>query len=163
MSGSIYLDTNILISLFEGDGPAHNALWDFIRLAIDLDGVSFHTSALSFAELLVKPYASRDDVLARHYLTLAKSEGWLTVHQVGPAIIDTAAVIRARRRLRLPDAIHLATAAIHSCRHFLTFDAGIVSMPTLDHPISGKPVGISVDVIRPDQYSLSELAKALIT
>jgi predicted nucleic acid-binding protein len=161
LSGSIYLDTNILISLFESHGASQASLWEFMRFAVDAEDVVLHTSALSFAELLVKPYANRDEILARQYLTLAKSQDWLSVHEIEPAVIDMAAVIKARLRLRLPDAIHLASATVHSCDYFLTFDVGITSVPTLDHPISGKPLGTSVQVVHPDPMSLLELSRAV--
>jgi predicted nucleic acid-binding protein len=161
LSNSIYLDTNILISLFEGDATDFEALWLFIHSGIISERITFHTSALSFAELLVKPYRSRNMALAQQYLSLARSEDWLAVFQVSPLVIDTAATIRARYRIRLPDAIHLATAATLSCRYFLTFDTGVPGLEDLEHPLSTSPVYPAIAIIRPDPASLAELSKAL--
>jgi predicted nucleic acid-binding protein len=161
LKGSIYLDTNILVALFEGEKAAYGALWEFMDEAIRSKDVSFHTSALSFAELLVKPYRTRNETLARHYLQLAKSEDWLTVEKVVPTIIETAAALRVRMKLRLPDAMHLATAACAGCSYLLTFDVGITGLPNLDHPISGRSIGPVVEVIHPYPLPLQELSKAL--
>jgi predicted nucleic acid-binding protein len=158
---SLYLDTNILISLFEGQHPRQLTLRAFMNLAIGSGNVAFHTSALSFSELLVKPYRTKDEVLAQHYLQLARSTDWLTVHQVAPIVIETAAALRAGTSLRLPDAIHVATAMLADCDHILTFDVGITSLPQLQHPISGKPMGRPIEAVHPDDRSLRELSEAL--
>lgn len=161
MSLSLYLDTNVLISLYEGAGETHDALWSLVDLSVGRDDISFHTSALAFSELLAKPYRERDRELARQYLTLAKSEGWLSVWDVSPKVIELAAVIRATLRLKLPDAIQFSTAMLGHCSHILTSDAGFLDHGNLTHPISGKPLAVSVIALRPDPISISELAKAL--
>ena len=92
---------------------------------------------------------------------LARSIDWLTVHGIVPTVIETAAAVRAATSLRLPDALHVATAVSASCDYFLTFDVGITSLPQLQHPISGKPMGRPIKAVYPDETSLSELAQAL--
>lgn len=161
LKGSIYLDTNILIALFEGQQPRQLAIREFMNLAIEAGNVAFHTSALSFSELLVKPYRSKDEPLAHHYLQLARSTDWLAVHEISPIVIETAAALRAATSLRLPDALHMATAMRACCPHFLTFDIGIASVPQLQHPISGRPMGRPVEAVHPDDRSLQELSEAL--
>lgn len=161
MKGTLYLDTNVIIALFETQELKPDGLWGFMNQAIAAETVSFHTSTLSFSELLVKPYRNKDELLARQYLQLAKSEDWLTVQSISPTVIEIAAALRAVARLRLPDAIHVATAMSAHCDHILTFDLGITDLPQLDHPISGKPVGRPIDVVHPDDSSLRELSKAL--
>ena len=157
----LYLDTNILISLYESADETHDALWSLVNLSVGRDDIEFHTSALSFSELLAKPYRERDRRLARQYLTLAKSEGWLTVWDVSPRVIELAAVIRSVLRMKLPDAIHFSTAVVGQSSHILTADAGFIAHGDLEHPISGKSLSISVSTLRPDPASISELVKAL--
>lgn len=160
MSFSLYLDTNVLISLYESEGEGHDALWQLVNLSVDRDDISFCTSALSFTELLSKPYRERDRQLARQYLALARSDDWLTVHDIGPRIIELAAVIRATLRMKAPDAIHFATAILGDCDYMLTFDAGFLGHGDLVHPISGGSIGMRVSTIRPDAASVAELVKA---
>ena len=161
MSLSLYLDTNVLISLYEGIGETHDALWQLVNAGAGRNDISFQTSSLSFSELLAKPYRERNRHLARQYLTLAKSDGWLSVRDVGPKVIELAAVIRATLRMKLPDAIHFATAILGNCSHILTSDAGFLDHRNLVHPISGRSITISVAAVRPDTASIAELAKAL--
>ena len=161
MNLSLYLDTNVLISLYEGEGETHDALWQLVNASVGRDDISFHTSSLSFSELLAKPYRERNHRLARQYLTLAMSDGWLVAHDVGARVIELAAVIRAALRMKLPDALHFATAIIGGCSHMLTSDAGFLGHGDLAHPISGGSIPVSVVAIRPDAASIASLAKAL--
>jgi predicted nucleic acid-binding protein len=161
LRNSIYLDTNVLIALFEGTGASHDSLWKLVSRAVGDTPALFHTSALSFTELLTKPYRDRNHVLARQYLLLARSEDWLSVWPVNPGVIELTAVIRARFRLKLPDAVHVATAVATSCQYFVTFDLGITDLMGLAHPITDESIEASIRVIRPDPVSLSELAQAL--
>ena len=161
MTNSIYLDTNVLIALFEGKGSSHDGLWKLVSLAVGDTPAVFHTSALSFTELLTKPYRDRNHVLARQYLLLARSEDWLSVWPVTPGVIELTAVIRARFRLKLPDAVHVATAATSRCQYLVTSDLGITDLMGLAHPITDESIEASIKVIRPDPISLAELAQAL--
>jgi predicted nucleic acid-binding protein len=161
LTGSIYLDTNILIAMFEGRREIHGDLWEFMNEAIRSSKVVFHASALSFAELLVKPYRERNEHLSLQYMQLARSDDWLRVHRVDPIVIETAAALRALTRASLPDAVHMATAMSAACSYLMTFDLGITDLPDLEHPISGRPFGRGIQVIHPSPTSLSELAQAL--
>lgn len=76
-------------------------------------------SAVTVAEVLTGPFAAGDDVLAERYrAALAK---W-TVVPVTEELAATAARFRARFRLRLPDAIQLATAVQTSSWALVTHD-----------------------------------------
>lgn len=158
---SLYLDTNVLISLHESAGETHESLWALVNTSVGRDDVSFCTSSLAFSELLAKPYRDRDYELARQYLSLARSQSWLSVLGVSAKVIELAAVMRARLRLKLPDAIHLSTAIAAKCTHLLTSDAGFFELDDITHPISGMPVAVGVTAIRPDPYSISELLRTL--
>jgi predicted nucleic acid-binding protein len=72
--------------------------------------------------MLVGPFqANRPDVVSRYDDFLRTSEN-LTVVPVGRAVLLGAARQRARLRLLMPDAIHVATALEAGCDLFLTND-----------------------------------------
>ena len=160
MTFSLYLDTNVLISLHESADETHEALWFLVNASVGRDDVTFHTSSLTFSELLAKPYRDRDRRLARQYLSLARSKSWLSVSDVSAKVIELAAVIRSTLRLKLPDAIHLSTALSANCTHLLTSDAGFFELGDIVHPISGIPIAVDITTIRPDPLSIAALAKA---
>ena len=67
-------------------------------------------SAITLAEVLAGPIASGNEVLAETYrAALTQAQGWSVV-PVTEQIAVAAARFRTKHRLRLPDAIQLATA-----------------------------------------------------
>jgi len=159
---SVYLDTNILIQLFEGAGELHDALWALIGKSSSANGPRFQTSALSFAEVLVKPYRENNTELVNLYQALSHSNDWLSVVYVAPSVIDRAAMIRASvGKIKLPDAIHLATASVLRSSHFMTQDMGISNLPSLANPFTGEALLPSIEIVRLDIASLHALSEAL--
>jgi predicted nucleic acid-binding protein len=158
---SIYLDTNVIIAMVEGPDAASQTLDNFVRGAVAAHKATFHISALCMAELLVLPYRNGNRALAEDYLGLAARITGLETHPVSDAILDVAAVLRANiNRLKLPDAIHLATASMARCDCFLTFDKGLSDVAAISHPVFTDQTIAPVTVIRPDPDALAALAKA---
>jgi predicted nucleic acid-binding protein len=84
--------------------------------------IAAFSSDLTAAELLVKPFKDQDaSAEAACRAILFGNEG-VSVGDVSREIIIEAASIRASRTLKLPDAIHLATAKHFNCDVFLTND-----------------------------------------
>ena len=82
------------------------------------------TSGLSVAECLVRPFAlARDDLVHLYRETLSSQPG-LAIAPVHFDVLITAARLRAQLGLKLPDAIHAATAQSTGCTALLTNDAG---------------------------------------
>lgn len=157
----LYLDTNILIALNEGEGPTQRLLEILLVRGFE-KGIRFSTSALTFSELLVRPYRDNKLELARAYYALAKGADWLDILPVTPAVLDGAAVIRARAsRIKLPDAIHLASASQDGCDCVLSADLGLVDLGAFDHPLT-KGLGVRpLTVLRPDEPTLTSLIESL--
>jgi predicted nucleic acid-binding protein len=99
--------------------------------AIDKGQLSAVTSELTLAEVLVKPLADHNDDLCRLYETTLWTSRGLSVLPVTRAILRGAAQLRASTNVRLPDAIHLATANAAGCDSFLTNDQQLQSRTTL--------------------------------
>ena len=79
-------------------------------------------STTSLAEVLTGPLRHGNERLANEYRTaLTAPPAWLVV-SLTPEIAHRAARIRARTRLRLPDAVQLATALETSCTALVTHD-----------------------------------------
>ena len=122
----IYLDTNAAILLIEGDGLLRDLMRDLASKASSQPSAILCTSALTISELLVKPLRNGDQKLVEVYRAWGSGLPWLQIIPVESRILDTAAQLRARRNsLKLPDAIHVASAFAVAATHFLTEDRGI--------------------------------------
>ena len=120
----VYLDTNILIYAVEGL-PEHAGTIGALFDRIDAGEVRATTSELTLAEALAKPLETGRNDIARLYEDMLSSAGPFVVLPVGRAILLEAAGLRARLKLRLPDAIHVATALAARCEIFLSNDRKI--------------------------------------
>ncbi|MDM9626938.1 PIN domain-containing protein [Rhizobium sp. S152] len=154
----LYLDTNIFIDLFEG-GPATRQLETLLMLARDKQSEPyFSTSELTYSELIVKPYKAKDDEALAVYDDMLKTSEWLSVLPVDRTILRYAAMMCAGSgNLKLPDAIHIATALQTGCSHFLSADLGIRGPYSLPEDAAAAPLV----VLRPDDATLTSLIESL--
>lgn len=83
------------------------------------------TSEITLAECLVKPFADKDIFAVETYMTLLGGQPDLPVIPISRQILLSAAQLRAETKLKLPDAIHVATAKWAECSAFITNDRGI--------------------------------------
>lgn len=121
----IYLDSNVFIYLIESPVAKYPLLFKFMQL-VEQGSISAVTSDLTFGELLVKPYAE-DAALANTYFELSSNSHVLKLAPVNREIILHAARLRSLKKgLKLPDAIHLATAEHAGCDAVLTNDRDLV-------------------------------------
>ena len=108
-NSSAYLDTNIFIYHLEDRLP-YSELTQIIFDKTEEKSLQAHTSALTLLELNVKPYQlNRPDRALAHF-ALLKNLPHLFIHSLNPEMSDTAARLRAKYKLKTPDAIHLACA-----------------------------------------------------
>jgi predicted nucleic acid-binding protein len=112
----IYLDTCIVIYLTE-DHPDFGAT---TRSAISGGkGKRFCISPLIELECLVLPLRQGNRALIERY----ESFFWRYESlDLSPTVYRIAAELRARYRLKTPDALHLAAAKFHGCREIWTND-----------------------------------------
>ncbi len=92
---------------------------------IDERRIEVVTSEIALAECLVKPFADKDIFAVETYLTLLGEQPKLPVIPISRPILISAAQLRAETKLKLPDAIHVATAKWAECSAFVTSDRGI--------------------------------------
>ncbi|MGB3299444.1 MAG: PIN domain-containing protein [Phormidesmis sp.] len=117
----IYLDTNTWIYALEGYSEFRSELTLLFEQmqAGTLTGI---TSELTLAELLVKPCRDRDlEQQVRYKKAIANRKNFFVMPVLRDLLID-AAEVRAKTQLKLPDAIHAATALRTKCTTLLTND-----------------------------------------
>lgn len=135
MAPSAYCDANILIEALEDAGERGDFALHLFDAASD-GRLRIVTSTLSLAETLVKPLASKDRKLARAYALLFNTpKSGLAAVEIDRRILARAAFVRVRKgSIRLPDAIHIATAECTGCDAILTRDkawSGATRVPLL--------------------------------
>ena len=81
------------------------------------------TSTITMAELLVLPYRTANQDLVNRFYGLLTTYPHLEWIAPDLEIADLAARFRAQYRLRMPDALHAATAAGRQATGFVTNDA----------------------------------------
>lgn len=138
----VYLDTNALIGILEKADRLDEAQ-DRLVGKINDGGLEAVTSELALAECLVKPIANRDEALVQDYMwLLAADSKFLQVKPVTRDVILEAARVRAGAGIKLPDAIHVATANLADCDAFVSNDKRLAAATAMTFKLwseLGKP------------------------
>ncbi len=117
-----YLDANVFIYAFEGHADFAAPLQHLFGAAAR-KALPAVTSELTLAEVLVRPFREGRADLAELYFRRLRPQGGLTVVPVSRTVLIEAAQLRAALpTLKLPDAIHAASARLHGCAVLLTND-----------------------------------------
>jgi predicted nucleic acid-binding protein len=117
----LYLDTNILVFAVE-EGNPWTALLRELFAAIDERAIQTFTSELTVAEVLAKPLALGATDLIEKYEVLLSPASLIRVVPVDRTILRAAAELQGQLRIKLADAIHVATAKHSACDCLLTND-----------------------------------------
>ena len=120
----VYLDTNVFIYAVEAVEEYAAAIESLFGL-IEEGQVKACTSELALAEALAKPFEIGRDDIAQIYNAMVTPSVWLSVLAVSRPILIEAARLQARLRMRLPDAIHVASALAADCTALLSNDRRI--------------------------------------
>ncbi len=134
----LYLDSNVFIALFETNDRLSSAIMAMMTRGRAVSERCFVTSRLSLAEVVVKPKRSGDANLLAGYLDWLGeprplSRATLDVIDVDTAVLLSAGELRARHpAMKLPDAVHVATAMISGCSHVLSADLRLQAAATGD-------------------------------
>ena len=127
----VYLDANIFIYSIEVIEPWANELND-VFVGLRSKEFSAVTSNLSLSECLVLPFKENRQDLIQVYRQTFLPRPYLDISSIDNAVLIFAANIRAQTGLKLPDAIHAATALTHQCTAMLTNDAGFKRVSGID-------------------------------
>jgi predicted nucleic acid-binding protein len=120
----VALDTNCFIYYLEG-GPWAEALKDCLFGPVERGELYAVTSVLTLTELLVRPMSLGRFDVADEYSALISSYPQLRLVPLTMEVAVRSAELRARFRVRTPDAIQLATAIEAGASLFLTNDTGM--------------------------------------
>jgi predicted nucleic acid-binding protein len=129
LGAKVYLDTNIIIYALEGFAAFDDQIRALLQ-AMDDGEISAITSELTLAEVLVKPIKDQDTTIQQLYRSFLTASPVLQMASIGRNILEEAAHLRATTKLKMPDAIHLATANLTGCDSFLSNDVLFKSVGT---------------------------------
>jgi predicted nucleic acid-binding protein len=133
MNGTrIYLDTNVFVAAYESKHSRSDHAWPILT-AIETGEFVGVTSELTLAEILVKPIEQQNYDLAQHYQEIIAPGAGFDVPTIDRSVLIEAATLRAvTKSLRLPDAIHVATARLNKCSHIVSDDRRLPFAPGLE-------------------------------
>ncbi|MFG1229222.1 type II toxin-antitoxin system VapC family toxin [Xanthobacter wiegelii] len=125
----VNLDTNVFITAMEQAGARSDHAWWVLSSLEEGEFVGV-TSELTLSEVLVKPLERGADAVVEAYQGMIAPSVGFDVLPVDRAVLVVAARLRAgRASLKLPDAIHVATAQLGGCGFFVSADERI-AVPT---------------------------------
>lgn len=125
-----YFDTAPMVYSIEVH-PTYSPVLAPLWLSVRAGTARVVTSDLSRLEALVGALRRGDGSSEATYRAL-KGYGGIEVVPVAEAVIERAAELRAARTsLKVPDAIHVATAELAGCDAFVTNDKSLRSVPLI--------------------------------
>jgi len=136
----VYLDTNIFIYAIEGYADFIDELNQLFS-QIDAGNLRAFTSELTLAEVLVRPLMDGNLEIQSVYQQALQSSEVLEVVAVSRDVLIESASLRAIANLRLPDAIHGATAILSGCKTFLTNDRRLTNLPGIEVVVLSEVMG----------------------
>jgi predicted nucleic acid-binding protein len=119
--GPVGLDTAVFIYFIE-EHPDYLPLVEPVLAGMDAGRWKGVTSTLTLLETLVVPYRAGNLQLADRYESLLASARGLRLVELDRPLLRVAAQLRARYRLRTPDALQLTAALTTECTAFMTND-----------------------------------------
>jgi predicted nucleic acid-binding protein len=118
------LDTAPVIYFVEAH-PRYDALVNAVFERISVGALAGWTSVVTLSEVLVQPILKANANLQQQYQELLlRSNNFHTI-SINATIAERAAHLRARYRLRTPDALQIAVALDAGCEAFLCNDTGL--------------------------------------
>ena len=99
--------------------------------AADRQRLRIVTSSVTLLEVLVVPLAAGDSALAARYESLLTGSRGVSMVEIDRDQIHLAAYVRARHRVRTPDALQLSAALSRRCTVFVTNDRTLPALTDL--------------------------------
>jgi predicted nucleic acid-binding protein len=128
---AVYLDTAPLIYYLEENATHINYLNQLFKKN-EAGEFIFYTSVVTLTEVLTLPIRQGNRALAEQYQYFLSETETLKLIPVNIAIARLAADLRAEYGIRVPDAIHVATALEIKADLFLTNDIALKKVKDLN-------------------------------
>lgn len=126
--GSLVTFDTAPIIYYLQDHPQFAARFAPVFDAVSQGRIQVVISAVTLAEVMSGPLRDGNEVLASQYReVLSRSSGW-QILPVDEEVAAEAARLRARYRLRLPDAIQVATAVLSRSYALITHDSAMAKI-----------------------------------
>lgn len=121
----VYVDTNILIYLFEGFAE-YLPLMQQLAQCVDSKEISLLTGEITLAELMVMPFKNNDTNAINLYTKALNDRKFITLIPTTQKVYIKTAFLRATLSgMKTPDSIHVASAVEGKADVFITNDQGI--------------------------------------
>ena len=123
----VALDTNVFIYHLEANSK-YLALTELLFSTLERTGLEAVTSTITMTELLIPAYRLGDEQKVDELYSMLSRFPHLEWVPPGLEIADIAARLRARHRLKTPDALQAATAVHAAAAGFITNDSVFTRM-----------------------------------
>lgn len=117
----VYLDANIFIYAIEDHESYRPHIAQLYQHLYERD-CQIVTSELTYAECLVKPLKEQHEGSIRTYEEVLLQSDVVHLIPVSLSVLRHASIIRANSSMKLPDAIHVATAKEAHCAYIVSND-----------------------------------------
>lgn len=117
----VYFDDNIFIYVLNNTPHFVDVCLPFFD-AVESGDIEGCTGDIGFSELLVKPMQTNDMIGIDQIHSLFDERGYFELISHSREMFEMAAYIRANQKLKMPDAIHTATAIKSGCKYMVTYD-----------------------------------------
>ena len=121
----VALDTMVWIYELEAHPQFGPVVHSFFCDGLEAGRNPAGSSQLTLGELLVQPLSVGRADLADRYRRIFTTGSGFTVWDVTREVVEMAAALRAKYRLRMLDALHVASAVVNRAGFFVTNDEGL--------------------------------------
>jgi predicted nucleic acid-binding protein len=122
----VYIDANIFVYFLDGSAMYFDTVLPFFQQFND--GLSFaYTGDAAVTEVLYKPYQLDDIVRINEFKAFFANEEFITILPHTTQVFEITAELAPKRKMKMIDALHYATALMAGCPFILTNDDGFTS------------------------------------
>jgi predicted nucleic acid-binding protein len=118
---TVFLDSMLFIYYFE-EHPDFSAKIEKIFAAVESGSIRAITSVITLSEILIKPLATENIDLADEYKNCLSSFPHLKVLEINHHVATMAATLKAKYKIKLPDALQLGSAICGGASLFISND-----------------------------------------